>query len=439
MRARYLFTFSIAVGLQAQQNPVDLLRSVQVKIADTLDRLPKYMCTQTIDRATYDPDIYSGDANCDTGPARPVTHLTSSDRLRFDVAMSSTGEMYSWVGERRFDDRDLQDMVQGGAISTGNFTALLILIFHEDDANFTYEGDSTENGRTLAEFGFRVSWEKSHYRFGEPSHSAVVTGYDGSFLVDANTGDLVRLVIRTSKLPSETAACYATTTTYYARVRLDDIDTLLFPTESHLQIVNTNRTESENHTVFAACHKFLGESTIKFEPPSDGPAPGAQKDQGSRGFIPPGLPFRVALTEGIDTATAAAGDPIKVRLITPIQEGSKVVVPAGAAIAGRITRIQYFYGSISSLELNIELETVVVAGTSVRLIAAPDAGQTFRSTKGRTPPRRIELGTLRGLEDRTATFVFRDVHQPYLIGSGLESMWVTANAAPGDSASTQSK
>ena len=41
----------------------------------------------------------------------------------------------------------------------------------------------------------------------------------------------------------------------------------------------------------------------------------------------------------------------------------------------------------------------------------------------------MELGTIRSLKDRSATFVFRDVHQPYLIGSGLESVWVTANRA----------
>jgi hypothetical protein len=45
------------------------------------------------------------------------------------------------------------------------------------------------------------------------------------------------------------------------------------------------------------------------------------------------------------------------------------------------------------------------------------------------------LGPLRGIEDRSATFEFRNVGLPYLIGGGLESTWVTANPPAEDSAS----
>lgn len=80
----------------------------------------------------------------------------------------------------------------------------------------------------------------------------------------------------------------------------------------------------------------------------------------------------MALTQGIGTATAAASDPIKAKLITPIED------------------------------------------------------RGFEKTKRGTMRQRVELGTLRGLDDRAAGFVFRDVPQPYLIGSGLESKRVTA-------------
>jgi hypothetical protein len=40
--------------------------------------------------------------------------LPSSDRLRLDVTMASAVEMYSWVGESRFSDRDLLDIVHEG-------------------------------------------------------------------------------------------------------------------------------------------------------------------------------------------------------------------------------------------------------------------------------------------------------------------------------------
>jgi len=46
---------------------------------------------------------------------------------------------------------------------------------------FTYNGETVLDGRTLAEFGFRVSYENSHYPFGNGQHR-VITGYDGTFL-----------------------------------------------------------------------------------------------------------------------------------------------------------------------------------------------------------------------------------------------------------------
>jgi hypothetical protein len=418
--------FSIAMGVRAQTDPMDLLRRAQARIADSADRLPRYMCTQTIDRALSERDVNDRRSACDEGLKRR-THLISTDRLRLDVGMSATAEIYAWVGERRFDDRDLLDMVHEGAISSGSFGAFLTTIFRTDDASFTYNGETTQDGRTVSEFGFRVPYEKSHYRYGQREHSAI-TGYDGTFLVDTKTAELVRLVVRTSRLPAETGACYASTTLDYGRVRLRGVDFLL-PTASTLRIFHTDGGESENRAVFSGCHEFLGESTVRFDQPADGLAAESLHGAVPQAFsIPAGLPFRVALAEGIDTATAAAGDPIKAKLITPIRDGSKVLVPIGAAVAGRIVRIRQFSGREAALYLDIRLDTVEVAGVSIRLTANPDGGASFQKLKNETLQRRVELGTLHGLEDRSASFVFRNVHQPYLIGSGLASMWVTAVA-----------
>jgi hypothetical protein len=153
--------------------------------------------------------------------------------------------------------------------------------------------------------------------------------------------------------------------------------------------------------------------------------------------IPAGLAFRVALTQGIDTATAAAGDPIKAKLITPIQDNLKVIIPMGAAIAGRIVRIRQFYGTETALYVDIRLDAVEVDGVWRRLTATPDGGRSFQKSRNKTLQRRVELGTLRGLEERSASFVFRKVHAPYIIASGLESAWMTETPAGGDSVSRE--
>ena len=425
MWTRFLLLIGIATGMRAQQyDPMDLLRRVQARIARSLERLPRYMCTETIDRTVENPDIHDLRTACDQGPARRATHLATSDRLRLDVGIASNVEMYSWVGESRFDDRDLLDIVREGAISTGSFAAFLVAIFRAGYARFTYNGETTENGRKVAEFGYSVSHDDSHYLYGNPGHQ-VVTGYSGTFLVDPSISDLVQLVVRTSQLPRETLACYASTTLEYMRVHFGESDFLL-PKESRLRIYQTDGGESENRTVFSNCHEFLGDSTISFSPPNSSPGDASHGSVSPALTIPPGLRFRVALSQGIDTSTAAAGDPIKARLIEPIKNHSKVLAPARTPVTARIVRIrQYYSGGATAIALDIKLETVEIAGVRVQLAAAPDTGKAFQKSKTGTLQRSIDLGTLRNLEDRSASYVFRNVQPHYLIGSGLESGWVT--------------
>lgn len=241
---RFLLLLSVAAEVQGQPDPAELLKLAQAKIVDSLNRLPRYMCTQTIDRSVYVPDVPSAEKPCDeNGPGRSL-HLLSSDRLRLDVSTVSTGEMYSWVGQRRFDDRDLLEMVDYGSIETGEFAAFLSEIFQGDHARFTYNGRTVLDGRTLAEFGFRVSYENSRYSFGNGQHR-VITGYDGTFLIDPTTTDLLQLIVRTNQLPSETGTCYASTTLNYARVHLEG-DNVLLP--ANLSFISTQSKAAQRRT-----------------------------------------------------------------------------------------------------------------------------------------------------------------------------------------------
>jgi hypothetical protein len=349
--------------------------------------------------------------------------------------MAATGEMYSWAGESRFSDRDLLDMVQGGAITTGGFGAFLASIFGSDDASFTYDGETTQNGRTLSEFGFRVPYEKSHYLYGEPPHR-VTTGYDGTFLVDARTAELVRLSVRTSRLPAETGACYASNTLDYARVSLNGSDFLL-PSVAFLRIFKPDGSELMNRTVFAGCHAFLGESALTFDPPPGTSASAADTRPVSQApVIPPGLRFRVAFTAGVDTATAAAGDLIGARLTTPIRNRSKVLVPKGAAVRARIVRIRQYYAGIPAVLFEFKLETVDSGGVSTRLAAKPDVGQSLQTANGRALQQRVEPGTLGGLQESAVTWTYWRVRLPYVIPNDRESMWLTAAS---DSVSTSTR
>jgi hypothetical protein len=135
---RLLSGLGIATGLHAQPDPTDLLLRVRARIAQSQNRLPRYMCTQTIDRYQYQPVVPHHRLACDESTERPSPHPSNSDRLRFDVSVKSTGEMYGWAGEGRFDDRELVDIVTDGAISTGTYTAFLSVRRRFENAHAAY-------------------------------------------------------------------------------------------------------------------------------------------------------------------------------------------------------------------------------------------------------------------------------------------------------------
>jgi hypothetical protein len=410
----------VAVSTHAQEDPTDLLSRVRQRVAGTLDHLPRYMCTETIDRSQFDPDLRDRGRSCDDGSEPAGTHLATWDRLRLDVGMAAAREMYSWVGEKNFDNRDLLDIVNEGAISTGSYAAFLTAIFRSEDATFSYEGETVDRERRLTNFSFQVPYEKSHYFYGQGQHR-VVTGYTGTFLVDSKSADLVRLSVRTSQLAPETGACYASTDLDYDHVELKGREFLL-PHTARLRIVHPDGGQSENRTAFSNCHEFLGESKLSFEEPvlqseAGGSAAGVN--------IPSGLPFRIALTESIDTTTVAAGDPVHAKLITPIADKGKARIPAGAEVLVRIVRIRHFEGKAPYLVLDIKIDSVNIAGVRTELPAAPAPVGGFQKSKNGDLQRRVELGTLRGIEARSTQFVFRDLHSASPIPAGLESSWVT--------------
>jgi len=433
--------------LMAQPDPSELLLRVRDRVVNTLDRLPRYMCTQTIDRSQYEPDPPDVDAKAcdDRRPGDPGHKLvrTNADRVRLDVGIAERGEIYSWVGENRFGNRGLFQIVHEGSISTGYFDGFLELVFRGDNASFSYSGEISEGGRSLMEYGYRVPLEASHYVFRFPGQ-AVTTAYEGTLLVDPQTAELVRLTLRTSSMPPETGACEVNNTMSYDRFRLNGSDFLL-PLETHLHIKGRNGVETENLTVYSGCHQFLGESTLNFEAPPDPPAlePLAPRSEAS---IPAGLPFRLELAENIRVATAAAGDTVKAVLTAELRDQSKkVLVPKGTPVLCRILRIRRWYshgtdaraldakGQIrlpdnlsAHVELLLRLENFTLPGSQIPVYAQPDRTRIAPLPRpGMLKGRPIELGPLNAIGRNQWSANFPGAGDDYVIKSGLASNWMT--------------
>jgi hypothetical protein len=430
----------IAAPAMAQTDPGEFLLQIRDKVLQALDRLPRYMCTQTINRSQFEPDRHVSIENCEDlergrDTAWKLLH-TMSDRLRLDVAVVAQREMYSWVGEKQLGNRSLPDLVKEGSISSGYFQGFLDVVFRSDNADFSYVGEASEGGRKLVEYRYRVPLESSHYTFSARGRT-VTTAYEGAVLADPDTAELVRLTVRTSNLPSLSGACEAETTMNYRRFRLNGADFLL-PSETHLHIKDLDGTESENWTVYSACHEFLGESTLKFEGAPDPVLPNtAASSVGSA--IPAGLRFSLALAEDIPVATAAAGDAVKAKLTLDLRsDDKKVLVPKGTPVLCRIARIRRFYSGkdaavvgvlvpLQVVELTLRLESFMLpeAQRPVLAVVDPGVGGASRRRPGGLKTRPVELGPLNAIGRNQWFTRFNRAGDDYVIRSGLTSDWVT--------------
>jgi hypothetical protein len=325
--------FCLAAG---GASPEQVLARVRERVTSDLQRIPNYTCAQTVTRRYFKPDVELPANSCG---AKYTPQSWSVDRLRLEVAVTPAREVYSWAGARQFDARDLTEIVGGGPIGTGAFSAFLNAIFGDSGAEFSYANESLMDGRRMIEFDYRIRPEKSRYQIRAGS-GWVVAGYEGRFLVDAETGTLQRLSVRADGLPESTGSCRTETEIVYGD--------FLLPSATRQRFVLRTGMESENTTTYSACREFRSESTVRFLDP--GPESAADQfatfNAIKSGTLPPGLPVTMGLASPLDTWKASAGDVIALRLAKPIKDSAKrVLVPAGAAIQARLLRVQRYFTS----------------------------------------------------------------------------------------------
>ena len=425
-----LFGFVACSNAQQKQvatDPQTLFLQARQKIVYTLQQLPKYLCTETIERTTFRPDLTRPMSNSCAAATKAKLRKATSDRLRLDVAVSNSGEMYSWAGESRFDDRSLAELAGHGATLTGTFSAFLVAIFETDAATFHYHGKVEDDGRELIEFSYRVPVERSTYKIGSEANHAIV-GYEGTFQIDPNSSDLARLIIRTDQFPKAiNGLCEFETTLTYAPVKIKDSEFQL-PKDSQLEVKVYDGSESANRTVFSGSHEFVGESTLRFDAlPEDSKArPRNIADMALH--LSAGIRLTLVLTQPIDTGTAAAGDTFKGLLTSEINDTETgIVIPKGAAVTGRVLQLERRYlPNLQNLPVGLTLETIEWQG-----VAAPFAATLQSLAKSRGKHAELSLPThVFGDSGETATpgsplIEFNNVNSRYVVKSGVEFTAVT--------------
>lgn len=342
---RLLAVFLALSSLFAQQDGDALLAGIRGKMRENLSRLPDYTCRLTIERSAG---------------AERSRHLRAIDTVHIEVGYVEGKELYAWPGQK-FASQGLEDMMPpGGLVGTGDFALHVKSIFLTDSATFKYAGRAVRDGRDQIQFDYVVPRQKSRYLLRTGQEREVIVGYHGSFWADAGTLLLSGLEIHLDNVPPSLHVRRAGSSLHYAVARIGAADFLL-PQSSELFIVDTAGNESRNRTKFEQCRQYMGESVVNFAEPAPTAAEGPQSI--SEIQLPAGLKVEMVLQTPIEGTKAVIGDPIGAVVSRDAVRSGRVLIPKGAKVTGRITRLgQRTGGRILYQVLGIRLTSIEFAG-----------------------------------------------------------------------------
>ena len=321
---RWVFLFAALQACHAQQQlspELMAITRIKLKVADNLKRLPNYTCEQTIERSQR------------VMPARKFEML---DTVRLEVALVEHKELYGWPGANRIAESELSNLV-GGTIGNGDFGLLASSIFLSDGSLFTHIGQVEMNGRRAVRYDYRVPLLSSGYHLKVPPNTALVA-YHGSFWVDSDSLDLLKLDVTADEIPLRLGLRSAAKILEYERTFIGGASFLL-PSRAELLMVDLNGSEHRNRTRFHGCRQYAGQSVLSFaEPPPDTPA--VASPQTTNIELPERFMADLALSTPIDSSTSAVGDEVEAKLQRNLKDHGKIIAPKGAVLKGRITRLQ---------------------------------------------------------------------------------------------------
>lgn len=122
----------------------------------------------------------------------------------------------------------------------------------------------------------------------------------------------------------------------------------------------------------------------------------------------PGTQIRLSLMNGLSTRVARIGDPFTAMVTEPVFSGSKLVLPAGAIVHGRITNVQrprWFSAFRGGASMNLVFDSVEVGS---RIFPARMSILSIYSS-GSDANRRKDLSTIEGEVVQEHESIKRDV------------------------------
>lgn len=347
----------------ASEEPPDLRDRFFGQMKAELARLPDYVCRQTVERFSR------------PAPEKP---LERRDTVALDVAMVGNQEVYSLAGARRFENRPLAQITGKGSITTGHLGLFATHVFLGEGAQFTYKGETEQDGHAAYEYSYDVTAEHSSYRLRSGTAESKVA-FQGSFWIDAKTLDLIRLEVQAYDIPDNLGLAEVNSSLLYSRHSFDGAE-LLLPISGTFSAVGVNGEENLNRSNLSACRHYRSESAIRPEA-DDGSAERARtagdaaRSEGISTDLPKGAVIELVLDGTLDPGAATVGDTVKATIARPVTSGDRILVPQGAAVLGRLIRIDKMTMPFAIYDIGLQFDTVEVAGRTLPFAATMiDAG-----------------------------------------------------------------
>jgi hypothetical protein len=245
-----------AADVRANEDPVVLLQRIRNKIEEHLSRLHNYTCHVVINRQER---------------AAGSNIIDRRDSVEVDVAFVGDSELLSRPGDAQFAEQPISQIAPHGMIGNDAFGSHDDDVFVGDGPTFTYAGSCKRDGHKTFRYNFRVPLENSRLLVRRGISAEVLVAYRGSFWVDAETLDMVRLEWKTDHIPPSVGISSVEKWMRYKVVHVGNSDFAL-PLHSKLTSFDQQGNYRWNTITLEHCQEFSGDSTVTYGAPVDNPA-----------------------------------------------------------------------------------------------------------------------------------------------------------------------
>lgn len=366
-----LLALATAAAQSPAVDPEELLRKAQHRVEQQADVLRNFTCTETVGRAVYRPREKAGVVVNESDPSAPDSGflLEWTDRLRLELAVFRGRELFSWPGAPEFRSPDFAELVgDEGASTSGEFGPFAISIFLSDvdPVSMHFSGLRTLSGRSAAEYRYQVAQANSHLTVAAGAKGDVASAFEGTALLDSETGDIIRLTVNVPNPPEGSGLRAIHSTLEYGLQHATGQQAWL-PVRSDTRMVHDNRAVSINRTEFSACRIFGSESKLDFDEGQQASAAAASPHPKTLVPLPARLVVHTVFRTRIDPAVSFTGDPVEVEVVKPVRSRGKVLIPKGAVVFGRLVRLQRIYFPGRAVVVAIRFSRLEFADSSGRI------------------------------------------------------------------------